>query len=861
MPAVAAFFVAGLGAQIAAVFGIVAHTAVYLAIGSTAIALTVAGARRVGKLKDTSEIDRPSGISVAVESTEIPRIIAYGEVQVGGVITYKNTAGTEHRDLYFEIVHVDSAQDGIDSFIGWYIDDKFVPIADVDNIVGGGDGSVDGNTGGHGLDDVAAGPVLYLRGHLGTAAQAVDSMLNSAFVDAGTNHRHRRCAKTVVRCVLVPGSESKWNGRAPQSITAVMRAMKVYDPRADGTFPAGSGAQRLATPSTWAWSDNPALIWANYRTLAAPLGPGWDTDRIDWQSVFDAANACDALVAIPTATTEKRFRCDLVVDASMEPREVIAKILATMAGKERHFNGLWHVYAGTFPATDFALTDDDPIGEVQYRKQPQIEDRYNQVKGSFIDRARLWKRVQFISVNNTTLRTNRDNGRVLAKELELDGVTREYQAQRLAMRALNQADDTGLLVFPTGYNGLNIRVGDTGTVSNSKRGWVNKTFRCVAPTFVEFQGAELLLKEDASGNYSDPAEGEYSVRTAAGDIVFGTVMPWYLASVVADRWTPNFVNVTPTGSTFTKTGGSGSAFDASVYSSEGYARCVAQWKVSQTDNDVAVGFDTAPAAAHTVAAIEFALYAGADGNLYYSESGSSAWLGVSYTDTDLLTLVYDGVFMRYYKNAQLLRAVAVPTPNALYFLDSSFFEIGAAIYEVRFAPTSSVGTNQIDPEAVDTPQLADDAVETPKVALEAVREVASTTEAGPITASANNAVDEQVAATTSLTVSETTDVYEVSCSGISTVTSTGSPASPEANVNLRYRVNGGAWTSMAPLFQRSIGDAGPFAFVGTVTGLTAAATVDFATQVIAAESGGGGTVNHALTQVSLVAAKAKRATT
>lgn len=516
--------VAWAGVSFLSAIGLTAASAgVIMGVGAAVLALTVVSVRRAANLKDPAEVEYVSGQAVMVRSTEVPRIIAFGETLVGGVIPYVNSTGTELRSLYYEIANTGHE---VDSFIGWYIDEKFVPVADVDTA---GDGSVDSNTGGHGLDPYSGTPVLYLRGHLGTDSQAVDSMLDAAFTDIGTNHRHRGCAKSVVRCELVAGGESKWNGRSPQSITPVIRGIKAYDPRADGTFPGGSGAHRLATPSTWTWTDNPALLWARYRTLATPLGPGWSTDRIDWQSVFDAADVCDDLVAIPTATTEKRFRCDLVVDAAMEPREVIAKILATMGGKERHFNGLWHVYAAGWPSTDFALTEDDVIGELNYRKQPQIEDRYNQIKPNFIDRARQWKRVQAIALNNTTLRTNRDNGRTLTKELELDGVTREYQAQRLGKFALNQADDTGILVFQTGYNGLNIRVGDTGTVTISELGFSAKTFRCVGWRWIDFVGAELTLKEDSSGNYTDPIEGEYSTRTAAGDIVFGNVMPWYLA--------------------------------------------------------------------------------------------------------------------------------------------------------------------------------------------------------------------------------------------------------------------------------------------------------------------------------------------
>lgn len=526
MPAVP-LFIFGLGSAVASTFGIVVGWAAGLAIGSAAIVLTVAGARRAAKLDDPADAGYQTGQQISIRSTEAPRNIVYGEALVGGVFTYVNSTGAELRSLYYELVHTGHE---IDSFIGWYLDDKYIPVADVDTV---GDGSVDTNTGGHGLDDVAAGPVLYLRGHLGTDTQAVDSMLDTAFADIGTDHRHRGCAKTVIRCDLLAGHEDKWNGRAPGTITAVVRGMKVYDPRADSTFPSGSGAQRLATPSTWVWSDNPALIWANYRILAKPLGPAWDSGRINLQSVFDAANACDVSAAIPTATTEKRFRCDLVVDSAMEPREVIAQILATMAGSERQLGGEWYVYAGTWPTPDFALDEDDLVGPIQFRKQPDTasQDRYNQIKGEYPSRDRLWKMSPFLPVNDTSLRTDRDNGRTLTKHLRLEGVSREYQAQRLALRALRQAEDTGILVFSAGYSAANIRVGDTGTVSIDEFGWVAKTFRCVGVRAIDFLGYELKLKEDESVNYDDPAEGEYSTRTPAGTIVFGSVLPWYLQGV------------------------------------------------------------------------------------------------------------------------------------------------------------------------------------------------------------------------------------------------------------------------------------------------------------------------------------------
>lgn len=681
MPGVVAF----VGASILGGIGVgAASAALIMGVGSAAIALTVASARRAAKLDDQSDAGYSVGQQVSIRSTEAPRNIVYGEANVGGVFTYVNSAGADLRSLYYELVHTGHE---IETFIGWYLDEKYIPVADVDTA---GDGSVDTNTGGHGLDDVAAGPVLYLRGHLGTSSQAVDSMLDTAFTDIGTNHRHRECAKSVIRCDLLAGYEDKWNGRPPAAITAVVRGMKVYDPRLDSTFSGGSGAHRLATPSTWEWSDNPALIWANYRILAKPLGPGWDTDRIDWQSVFDAADDCDALADIPTSTTEKRFRCDLVVDTAMEPGEVVAQILATMAGRERHFSGQWHVYAGVWPTPDFALDEDDLVGPVQFRKQPDTasQDRYNQVKGEFYDRDRLWKLSPFLTVTDTSLRTARDNGRTLTKHLKLEGVSREYQAQRLGMRALRQAEDSGILVFPAGYSAANIRVGDTGTVTIDEFGWSEKTFRCVNVKAIDFVGYELTLKEDESVNYDDPEEGEYSTRTAAGTITFGTVLPWY----------------------------------------------------SQ------------------------------------AEGGDLAFL-----------------------------------------------------------------------DTVDTPQIED----------EAATEVAMTTDGTGVTASATDETAQEYGCVASATIDATTDVFEVSCHGISTTSTSGSPGSPATLLLLRYDTGSGFTGGMGLNLPRALNTTAPFTVVGSVTGLTPG-SIDFAVEAYALEVGGTGTVNHALTQLTMVVTKVKR---
>lgn len=79
--------------------------------------------------------------------------------------------------------------------------------------------------------------------------------------------------------------------------SARVQGRKVYDPRLDSTN-GGSGPQRLADPTTWAYSTNPALCTADW--LASPLyGAG---EPVLWSSVPAAANANDAMIGSPAET-------------------------------------------------------------------------------------------------------------------------------------------------------------------------------------------------------------------------------------------------------------------------------------------------------------------------------------------------------------------------------------------------------------------------------------------------------------------------------------------------------------------------------------------------------------------------------
>lgn len=159
----------------------------------------------------------------------------------------------------------------------------------------------------------AAGPativVQCLWAFASTAVSAVN--LNGAALPAGSTETHYLGAQTaadpdVVAAFAAQGitytdtlagyaySVFKVPGASiggELQFTATIQGRALYDPRLDSTN-GGTGSHRLATPSTWQYSDNPSLATADL-LKSTVYGPG---ETLLWSSVATAANANDQIV-------------------------------------------------------------------------------------------------------------------------------------------------------------------------------------------------------------------------------------------------------------------------------------------------------------------------------------------------------------------------------------------------------------------------------------------------------------------------------------------------------------------------------------------------------------------------------------
>jgi hypothetical protein len=141
---------------------------------------------------------------------------------------------------------------------------------------------------------------------------------------------------------------------------------------------------------------------------------GIAANKIDWAAVITAANGCDVDVDVPNNATQKRFTANGVLFGTDSHQKNINKLLSAMNGRLIYSNGKYIVKAGIYEAPTEVLTEDDLIGAIQIKTSLERSDRFNTIRGIFVDAAANNKSTEFPKVQLADAVT-RDNGEVLEK--------------------------------------------------------------------------------------------------------------------------------------------------------------------------------------------------------------------------------------------------------------------------------------------------------------------------------------------------------------------------------------------------------------------------------------------------------------
>lgn len=451
------------------------------------------------------------GLDQQLYDAAMPGRILFGQVRVGGahlIPPIVSGSGQRSHRLVALAIHE------IDSFITTYGDQTEITNAQIAAVTGAAnDGRVES---GKWAPNGTSTTYLWIRRYVGSSTQTTDYILSQVDGTAfSANFRGRGIAYAAITYGWSgSGSGYLWQTGLPD-FTFTVKGMKCYDPRLDSTN-GGTGTQRYATPSTWAWSANPAVVAGTFLMFDELLGGGgYDpATEIDWPTVAAAANLCDANVNIPSGTQD-RYTCNLVLDATALFEDNLSDIIDCMLGRCVWRDGKWRLYAGAWDTATFTIDESDWISPLTIQTvAPRREGRWNGVKCFYVDPARNYQRVECYPRTSATYLSDDANDRIWL-ELERAGCNTETEAQRHAEMILRQSRNQIKLTGRLGPKFQYLALWETGIINFASLGWSSKTFRLITYKLNPDGSVDVGFSEEQSTDWTDMASGEYSSPSLA----------------------------------------------------------------------------------------------------------------------------------------------------------------------------------------------------------------------------------------------------------------------------------------------------------------------------------------------------------
>lgn len=459
---------------------------------------------------------RPKGLPQDVEYSETtsPGRIIYGKQKVSGMnVIPPWKSGAKFRYLHQALV---LACHEVEDITDVYFNQTAIADANIGAITGTAN---DGLVGGGDYEDAA-----WIRRYLGTSSQTADFILNNAFSEWTSNHRGRGNAYLAIQYDL-ENTDVYENGKP--EVSCIVLGKKCYDPRLD-TLP---GANPTSS-SYSAYTTNPALCLADY--LVSDIGLKEKTTRIDWDSVVAAADICDEDVVVPPAAspsnTQKRYTCNVTLEVAQDDQEVrnnILTLVSSMLGAVDFRGGKWRIHAGAADESTFELTETDMLGQISMRTELPPNQKYNYVRGQFLDRDRNYQPSEYEPRSNSTYETDDGNGTAdrRPKEVNFPACDNQYEAQRNAIITLKRSRRRQQLSARFAMSAYKIRLWDTGTINLEEFGWTAQKVRCIAWSFNQEGTIDATFLEEDDSDWDDPAVGDYTTVTGGSGPSPSTATP------------------------------------------------------------------------------------------------------------------------------------------------------------------------------------------------------------------------------------------------------------------------------------------------------------------------------------------------
>jgi hypothetical protein len=318
------------------------------------------------------------------------------------------------------------------------------------------------------------------------------------------------------------------------------RGIPVYDPALDSTVAGGSGSQRAATQTTWAYTagtargNNPALQLLTYLLGwriggVVSVGCGLPVDTIDLPSFGTAAALCDESVALADFGSQRRYEAGRAFADSDDPLAVIRTLLDAMNGELVDDGGRLSLRLAVNDLTpSFTITDDDFVSGYSWKPAAPIEQQHTVVRGRYsAPGATLYGLVDYpeVAIARTSIAPR-------PLTLELSAVQDPRRAERIAKQAAQRNLYQGTFAVTLGVRGWLLRRNMVVAVTSSARGWTAKLFRVRSLGFNADATVEVVLREENAAIYAWSASESAQV-TPVAPVVFDSrkAAPWLMADI------------------------------------------------------------------------------------------------------------------------------------------------------------------------------------------------------------------------------------------------------------------------------------------------------------------------------------------
>lgn len=455
----------------AVILGVTISATAAMAIGSVIGAVVAyAGNALVASMSSKAAV-KPTTQQAAQDAKQLirssvePRRVVYGRARVSGPIIYAESSGqdNERLSIVFPV-----AGHACEDFEGIWINETWIAKTD---IVPGGNEVISGPM---------AGKVLVFP-YFGdqTAADAV-LMSNSggwspSDVLRGVTYFH----------IMLVYDENLFQGGIPNISALVIGKNDIYDPRY----------------GTEGHSENWALVILDY--LRAPFGLACSDDEIDFASFVTAANVADEQVQIDEEGTQFQARYTLNGSFKVDraPIEIMEEMIAAGGGALVYVQGQYRLQAGAYSAPITTITESDLAGAVKVQVQPSRRERFNSVRGTFIDNRRNYTAAEFPGISDPGA-VGLD-GETIFRDIDLPWCRDVIQAQRIAVLTLKRHLQSLTVTMPLRYASLNLCVMDTVAVTLADFGWAEKPFRIIAYTYDPATGIiNATMQEEQPSAYA-----------------------------------------------------------------------------------------------------------------------------------------------------------------------------------------------------------------------------------------------------------------------------------------------------------------------------------------------------------------------